>query len=328
MKRSGVSQGIKTDELPQEPIQRWLDYLLVERGLAKNTLEAYRRDLISLTAEMRQLRIRFPARVRLPHLQKYLQRLMKGGASASSQRRRISAIRGFFRFLVQEGLIEANPTDLLVSPRQSKRLPRTLSLDEVNRLIDATEENNPHLGLRDRAIVQLLYSSGMRVSELCGLRRRDFLTDGKYPLVRCVGKGDKVRLIPIGDRAALAVKKYRSQLLGDAPALNDQLFLSATGRKLNRRSVYALLERAAPLAGISQGVNPHLLRHSFATHILENNTEMREISIREGSDPVPADALPHLQHLLGHASIHTTEIYTHVDRKQLKAAHSRHHPRP
>ena len=314
--------------MPQEPIQKWLDYLLVERGLAKNTLTAYRRDLISLCADLRRQRIRFPDRVRLQHLQAYLQSLMKGGASASSQRRRISAIRGFFRFLVQEDLIEANPTDLLVSPRQSKRLPRTLSLEEVDRLIDATAAGHPDLALRDRAIVQLLYSSGMRVSELCGLRCRDFQTDGKYPLVRCVGKGDKVRLIPIGDRAALAVERYRSQLLEDAPALNNHLFLSATGRKLNRRSVYALLARAARLAGITQGVNPHLLRHSFATHILENNTEMREISIREGSDTVPADALPHLQQLLGHASIHTTEIYTHVDRKQLKAVHSRHHPRP
>ena len=328
MNCGGASQGLKEDPSPHPAIQSWLDYLLVERGLATNTLAAYRRDLVALASAVRLKGVQFPQQVQIQQLKEYLQGLMEEGASASSQRRRISAIRGFFRFLVLENQLDENPADLLVFPRQPLRLPRTLSLEQVNRLIEATSEDNPKMAMRDRAIVQLLYSSGMRVSELCGLRWRDFQTEGKYPLVRCHGKGGKVRLIPIGDRAAVAVQNYRTHLETDAPKLVDHLFVSTTGRPIHRRSVYALLARAAQVAGITQGVNPHLLRHSFATHILENNTILRELKIREGSDSVPADALPHLQNLLGHASIHTTEIYTHVNREQLKSVHSRHHPRP
>ncbi len=324
----GVSQGLKNDQLPDPSIQRWLDFLLVERGLSKNTLAAYRRDLTSLAAAICQESIRFPQDVSQQQIQQYLRGLSEGGASPSSQRRRISAIRGFFRFMVLEGLLEENPAELLVFPRQPKRLPATLTTEEIDRLIDSTDIDNPDHALRDRAILQLLYSSGMRVSELCGLRPRDLQMEGKYPLVRCHGKGDKVRLIPIGDRAALAIENYREQLESEAPALLDRLFLSATGRPLNRRSVYSLLERASKVAGIARRVYPHLLRHSFATHILEANTRAREQQIRKGSGEVPADALPHLQNLLGHSSIHTTEIYTHVNREQLKSAHSRHHPRP
>ncbi|MDE0959298.1 MAG: tyrosine-type recombinase/integrase [Planctomycetota bacterium] len=328
MNCGGSSQGLKDDQSSLPEVQSWLDYLLVERGLAANTLAAYRRDLVALATAVRLQGVQFPHQVQIQQLREYLQGLMAAGASASSQRRRISAIRGFFRFLVLENQLDENPADPLVFPRQPQRLPRTLSIEEVNRLIEATAVDNPVMALRDRAIAQLLYSSGMRVSELCGLRWRDFKTEGKYPLVRCHGKGGKVRLIPIGDRAKAAVQDYRAHLEADAPALVDHLFVSTTGRQIHRRSVYALLARAAQIAGITQGVNPHLLRHSFATHILENNTTLRELKIREGSDSVPADALPHLQHLLGHASIHTTEIYTHVDREQLKSVHSRHHPRP
>ncbi|HIC22813.1 MAG: hypothetical protein COB10_01805 [Planctomycetota bacterium] len=309
MKRGRVSQGLSKEDSVPDPVQKWLDYLCVERGLAENTLAAYRRDLLGLVCQARQQQIEFPQEIRRWHLQEYLRKLLEEGMGARSRQRRISSIRGFFRFLVQEDQLEENPADLLVSPRESRRLPHTLSVEEVERLIEAAGDEESRFPLRDRAIVELLYSCGLRVSELCDLCPMDiFLEEG---FLRCRGKGSKERIVPAGDRALLAIRKYREKEKPMVPQGEDRVFLSTRGRPMHRRSVLEIMKRAAVTAGILRSVNPHMLRHSFATHLLERGAGLREV-----------------QELLGHADIRTTEIYTHVDRRKLREVHSRYHPRP
>lgn len=309
MKRGRVSQGIvKGDSVP-DPVQKWLDYLRVERGLAENTLAAYRRDLLGLVSHTRQQQIDFPDEIRRWHLQEYLRKLHDKGIGARSRQRQISSIRGFFRFLVHEDQLEENPAELLESPRKSRTLPHILSVDEVEQLIEGAGDEASRLPLRDQAIIELLYSSGLRVSELCDLCPMDiFLEEG---FLRCRGKGSKERIVPAGDRALLAIRKYREKERPMVPAGEDRVFLSVRGRPMHRRSVSEILKKAAVTAGILRSVSPHMLRHSFATHLLERGAGLREV-----------------QELLGHADIRTTEIYTHVDRRKLREAHSRYHPRP
>lgn len=309
MKRGRVSQGLSEQDPVPDPVRQWLDYLRVERGLAENTLAAYRRDLLGLVAEAHQQQIDFPADVRRHHLQQYLRKLFEQGIGPASRQRQISSIRGFFRFLVQEDQLEENPADLLESPRESRRLPHTLSIKEVERLIEACGAGASRFPLRDRAITELLYSTGLRVSELCDLCPMDiFIEEG---FLRCRGKGSKERIVPAGDRALLAIKEYREKERQMIPVGEDRVFLSARGRPMHRRSVAEILKRAAVSAGFHRSVSPHMLRHSFATHLLEGGAGLREV-----------------QELLGHADIRTTEIYTHVDRRRLRESHSRYHPRP
>lgn len=309
MKRGRVSQGLAEQDSVPDPVRQWLDYLGVERGLAENTLAAYRRDLLGLVEELVLQQVDFPTDVRRHHLQDYLHKLLERGIGASSRQRQISSIRGFFRFLVQENQLEENPADLLEAPRQPRRLPHTLSVEEVERLIEASGDETSRFPARDRAISELLYSTGLRVSELCDLRPMDiFIEEG---FLRCRGKGSKERIVPAGDRALLAIREYQEKERQIIPATEDRVFLSARGLPMHRRSVSEILKRAAALAGIGKSVSPHMLRHSYATHLLEGGAGLREV-----------------QELLGHADIRTTEIYTHVDRRRLRESHSRYHPRP
>lgn len=309
MKRGTVSQGLKEEDSVPDPVRRWLDYLRVERGLAENTLSAYRRDLLGLVEELLQKQIEFPAGVRRRHLQQYLQKLMENGIGATSRQRQISSIRGFFRFLVQEDQIEENPADLIESPREPRRLPHTLSIEEVEQLIEACGTEESRFPARDRAITELLYSTGLRVSELCDLCPMDIFSEEGF--LRCRGKGSKERIVPAGDRALLAIKQYQEKERQIIPTGDDRVFLSARGLPMHRRTISEILKRAAVIAGIRKSVSPHMLRHSYATHLLEGGAGLREV-----------------QELLGHADIRTTEIYTHVDRRRLRESHSRFHPRP
>ena len=313
MKRRRTSQPIKEGEKAALPVTVtfWLDHLRIERGLAENTLSAYRRDLVDLARHCQELQVEFPQKVERKHLQEYLKALAGKGLSAHSRQRKLVALRGFFKFLVRENRIEENPTDLILLPRKERRLPHTLSIEQIEAIIEAAgdPERGSKTPLRDRAVVELLYSTGMRVSELCGLRPRDlFLGEG---FLRCLGKGSKERIVPVGDRAALALQKYQDQERPMVPAGDDRVFLSIRGLPLNRRSVYEILRRSSRHAGIEHRVHPHMLRHSYATHLLANDAELFAI-----------------QELLGHSSVSSTEIYTHVERKKLLDTHGKFHPRP
>ncbi|MGE4619018.1 MAG: site-specific tyrosine recombinase XerD [Planctomycetota bacterium] len=310
MKHGRVPQGLSGEDSLPDSVRQWLDYLRVERGLAENTLAAYRRDLQRLLKQLHQQKIDFPGGIRRRHLQEHLHQLLEEGIGARSRQRQISSIRSFFRFLVQEDQLEENPADLIESPREPRRLPHTLSLVDVEKLIQAAgDTKNSRFPLRDRAITELLYSTGLRVSELCDLCPSDiFLEEG---FLRCRGKGSKERIVPAGDRALLAIREYREKERQMIPQGPDRVFLSVRGQPMHRRSVAEILKQAATAAGLSQSVSPHMLRHSFATHLLEGGAGLREV-----------------QELLGHADIRTTEIYTHVDRRKLRESHSRYHPRP
>ncbi|MBI2454663.1 MAG: site-specific tyrosine recombinase XerD [candidate division NC10 bacterium] len=289
-------------------VDRFLEHLVVERGLAQNSLEAYRRDLARYSAYLKGRRKRVTAldRAEVP---RYLLALREAELSPRSVARHLSAIRQFHRFLVREGHAADDPTAHLESPRPWRRLPTVLSSDEVDRLLVPRESKTPQ-GFRDRAMLELLYASGLRVSELVGVRLADLnLAVG---IVRVLGKGDKERLVPLGDAAA---ENLRAYLTHGRPRMEKRrpsphLFLGRHGRGLTRQMFWQILKRYVRAAGITKSVTPHTLRHSFATHLLERGADLRSVQL-----------------MLGHADIGTTQIYTHLSRAHLKAIYDKYHPR-
>ncbi len=289
-------------------VDRFFEHLVVERGLAQNSLEAYRRDIERYIGYLKSRRKQATAldRAEVP---RYLLALREAGLGPRSVARHLSAIRQFHRFLVREGRASEDPTSHLESPRPWHRLPTVLSSDEVDRLLACSERTTPQ-GLRDRAMLELLYASGLRVSELVGLRLADL--DLAVGVVRVLGKGNKERLVPLGDAAAESLRAY---LADGRPRLEKRrpsphLFLGRHGRGLTRQMFWQLLRRSVRAAGITKPVTPHTLRHSFATHLLERGADLRSVQL-----------------MLGHADIGTTQIYTHLTRAHLKAIYDKHHPR-
>ncbi len=289
-------------------IDRFLEHLVVERGLAQNSLEAYRHDLARYASYLKGRRKRVTAldRTEVP---RYLLVLRESGLSPRSVARHLSAIRQFHRFLVREGHATEDPTAHLESPHPWRRLPTVLSSEEVERLLAPRELKTPR-ELRDRAMLEVLYASGLRVSELVGLRLADL--DFAVGIVRVLGKGDKERLVPLGDAALASLRAYLTH--GRPPLekrrVSPHLFLGRHGRGLTRQMFWQLLKRYARAAGITKRVTPHTLRHSFATHLLERGADLRSVQL-----------------MLGHADIGTTQIYTHLSRAHLKAIYDKHHPR-
>ncbi len=289
-------------------IDRFLEHLVVERGLAQNSLEAYRRDLARYARYLkgRRKRVTHLDRAEVP---RYLLALREAGLSPRSVARHLSAIRQFHRFLVREGDATSDPTSHLESPRPWLHLPAILRSDEVERLLAPRESTTPQ-AFRDHAMLEVMYASGLRVSELVGLRLADVnLAAG---IVRVVGKGDKERLVPLGDVAAEALRAYLAQ---GRPRLergraSPHLFLGRHGRGLTRQMFWLLLKRSVRSAGITKPVTPHTLRHSFATHLLERGADLRSVQL-----------------MLGHADISTTQLYTHLSRAHLKAIYDKYHPR-
>jgi len=286
----------------------FLEHLVVERGLRQNSLEAYQRDLLRYLEylEARGKEVTTLDRAEIP---RYLLALREADLAPRSVARHLSAIRQFHRFLVRQGRAAEDPTAHIESPRPWRRLPGVLSSEEVDRLLAACETTTPH-GLRDRAMLELMYASGLRVSELVGLRLGD--VDQGVGVVRVVGKGDKERLVPVGEAALASLKAY---LAAGRPRLqrvqpSDALFLGRHGQGLTRQMFWQLIKRAARAAGIVKPVTPHTLRHSFATHLLERGADLRSVQL-----------------MLGHADIGTTQIYTHVSRAHLKALYDKYHPR-
>jgi len=290
-------------------LEGFRDFLALESGHSANTVEAYSRDLRRLAEFAAAKGVRDPGKLTRPMLREFVYLLKDLGLSAATIRRTVSGVRTYYAFLIGEGRMAADPSDRLESPRRGRVLPDTLSVQEVERLLAVPHLDEP-LAWRDRALLELGYGAGLRVSELCGLATTDLLlTDN---LVRVFGKGGKERLVPIGRTVIGAVSVYLHQLRPDLDrgASGGRVLLNARGRPLSRVGAWAIVKRTAARAGIRKRVTPHTLRHSFATHLLEGGADLRAV-----------------QEMLGHADLSTTQIYTHVDREYLRSVHKQFHPR-
>jgi integrase/recombinase XerD len=279
----------------------------VERGLSANSLEAYGRDVVKLERFARE-RGREPLELAQADVSEWMMALRQGGLSARSVARSVHAIRGLFRFAVREGRLENDPMENLRAPRAFPALPRFLTAAQVEALLQAPDVATP-LGLRDRAILETLYATGLRVSELIALRAAQI--DFELGLVTTLGKGRKERIVPLGSEAITWVRRYAADArpgLGKRQAA--ELFLGRRGRRLSRMGLWGIVRRHAVTAGVASVLTPHVLRHSFATHLLERGADLRA-----------------LQAMLGHADISTTQIYTHVTRERLRQVYERFHPR-
>ena len=299
----------------REQIDRefWLegfrDFLSLEAGHSQNTVEAYLRDLRRMGEFALSRGVHDPGRVGRPLLRDFVYLLKDLGLSAATIRREVSAIRTYYGFLVGEGRVAEDPSDRLETPRRGRTLPDTLSVREVEALITAPGIDDP-LGWRDRALLELGYGAGLRVSELCGLTLTDLLLPES--LVRILGKGGKQRLVPIGRNTIGSVSVYLHSLRPtlDRGKSGGRVLLNARGEPLSRVGAWGIVKRATGRAGIAKRVTPHTLRHSFATHLLEGGADLRAV-----------------QEMLGHADLSTTQIYTHVDREYLRSVHKQYHPR-
>jgi integrase/recombinase XerD len=291
-----------------QALDAYLGHASAEKGLAAATLEAYATDLRRLSAWAEAAGQPDPAAIRAEHLRAFLL-AAAADLQARSRARLLSTLRSFFRFLVSEDLAAADPTSTLLAPRTGRPLPSVLQLAQVERLLAAVTGGEP-AALRDRALLEVLYGCGLRVSELCGLDLPDL--DPAEASLRVRGKGSKQRVVPVGGPALAAVEAWlrggRPHLVGRR--LNAAIFLNQRGGRLSRVSVWTLLKRCALTAGLAGEVTPHTLRHTYATHLLEGGADLRIV-----------------QELLGHADISTTEIYTHVDRAFLQEAYRAAHPR-
>lgn len=290
-------------------ISQFLDHVALERGLSPNTREAYEDDLNAFAAFMAPRGVDRVSAVERRHLLDFLMHERDRGMAVSSTARRLVAIKVFFGFLVQEGLLATNVAEAMDSPRLWKLLPGFLSEREVERLLQAPAGDGRY-AVRDRALLELLYATGLRVSELAGLRLEDVHTDPDY--VRCLGKGSKVRIVPYGGRARASLEPYLKAVrpLFVKPGGDPHVFLTRQGKAFTRQGLWKLITDQARRAGITSPVHPHTLRHSFASHLLANGAPLRVI-----------------QEMLGHADIATTQIYTHVDQGRLRQVHAQFHPR-
>lgn len=291
-----------------DSVVEYLGALQTEHGASPNTLAAYRRDLSDFQRFL-GLRERPLAAVGPDDVLAYLEQLRRRGLRPASVARRVSAIRGFYRHLVREGAIPADPTEHLEAPRTSRPLPRTLPPETVAMLVEAPDTGTPG-GLRDRAILELLYATGMRASECLGLAVDDLNLTAGYAI--CTGKGRRQRLVPVGAEAARWVTRYLRDVRPRWVRRRDsgRLFVNRRGGPLSRRALWALVRRAAAGAGLTRRVSPHVLRHSFASHLLEGGADLRSV-----------------QAMLGHADIATTQIYTHLPTAALTRMYRRFHPR-
>jgi integrase/recombinase XerD len=289
-------------------VASFLDYATVEKGLAANSVSSYGRDLRKFAQYLQDSKL-FLEEVRHEQIRKFLETLYRQGLSARSVARHLAALRHFFQFLVKEGRLAADPAHEVEAPHLSHSLPKYLNIQEVEALLAQPDAASP-LGLRDRAMLELLYATGMRVSELLSVRWEDL--EPNLGIVRCLGKGSKERLIPVGKSALRAVEAYLQHgrsALAKRPGV-PYLFLNQRGGQLSRVGFWKILGAYGRRAGIRVSLTPHMVRHSFATHLLERGADLRSI-----------------QTMLGHSDISTTQIYTHVLKERLRQVYQTHHPR-
>jgi integrase/recombinase XerD len=289
-------------------VDAYLDHLRVERRLADHTLESYGRDLRTLQAYAAAAECR-PEALDRGALEAFVRQQMTRGLSPRSVARMVATVRGFYRFLVLDRRLEHSPADDLHPPRAWPALPKFLSLEEVDRLIAQPDVSTP-LGLRDRAMIELLYATGLRVTELVSVRISDLHLDEQY--LTCIGKGNKERLVPIGEEASAWIDKYRQSARRDLlkGRTSARLFLNVRGGPLSRVGFWKVLKQHGLKANLPRSLSPHVLRHSFATHLLERGADLRSI-----------------QMMLGHSDLSTTQIYTHVLEARLRSVYDRFHPR-
>ena len=290
-------------------LDAFTDYLCIEKGLAHNSIIAYSADILRHMEFCAATGVYHPADVSPELVQSFFVNLKESGSGVRSRARYLAALRGFYAFAVEEGHIKKNPVAQIETPRLLQTLPRILSVAEVERLLESCRGEDA-LSIRDRAMLELLYACGLRVSELVSLKIEDYHEANGY--IKTVGKGDKERIVPLGEEA---MDKLRRYLDGGRPTLlrgrhSSFMFLNRSARGLTRQGFWKIIKRRALQADISKNVTPHSLRHSFATHLLENGADLRIVQV-----------------LLGHADISTTQIYTHVTREHLKQVHQRFHPR-
>ncbi len=298
----------------KQELQRYLQFIKLEKSLSENSVVSYKNDLERyLRFVANDLQISDLGGIELRHIENYLEELTAMDLSVSSIARNISSIRGFHEFAVVEGMAEANPAELVDLPKKAKNLPDVLNPDEVSAIIDIPNRETD-AGIRNAAILETLYATGMRVSELTSLELDNLIFEIGF--IRVVGKGNKERLVPVGEMAQSALEHYievvRPKFQSDKTPqkAENKVFVSQRGNPLSRMSIWNIVNDAAERAGIEKNVYPHIFRHSFATHLLEGGADLRAV-----------------QEMLGHASINTTEIYTHVDRSLLHQVHKEFHPR-
>jgi len=292
-------------------LQEYENYLRLERGLSENSVLAYMQDVEKLKQfiELKALSLT-PLQVSIVELQDFLEFINELGMSAYSQARMTSGLKSFFKFLLYAGELDQDPTTLLEAPRLGRKLPDTLSIEEIDQILAAIDHSKPE-GQRNRAMLETLYSSGLRVSELINLKRANVLWDVGF--LRVMGKGSKERLVPIGKEALKYIRIYEKEVrihLDVQLGFEGILFLNRRGRQLSRQMVFMIIKDLVKTAGINKTISPHTFRHSFATHLIEGGADLRAV-----------------QEMLGHESITTTEIYTHLDRDYLRQVIQEYHPR-
>ena len=289
--------------------REFLNYLAVERGLARNTLESYGRDLRTFRLFIADGQLDFLQGSGREAIQGYLAHLKSQGKSTSTLARNLAALKSFCRFLLQERYLERNPAANLESPKLAKRLPKVLAHEEINALLAQPRPQHP-AGLRDKTMLEVLYATGLRVSELVNLNLPDVQPTMGY--IKCYGKGSKERIVPLGSVAASCIEAYLAR--GRTKLVKNQLlpalFVNSHGRRLTRQGFWKIIKKYAEEAGIKKDITPHTLRHSFATHLLENGADLRSV-----------------QEMLGHADISTTQIYTHITKTRLNEVYDKTHPR-
>jgi len=288
-------------------LDRFIDYLSLERGFSENTISAYRNDISQFILYIKKKKTPL-SNISLKFLSNYFLFLKKNNLSSSSILRKIASMKAFFRFLIQEGIVKSNPAGLLKSQKREIRLPDFLSYEDIKMILDSPDITS-NLGIRDKALLELLYSTGMRVSEIIKLKMDSLDLDVGF--VRVFGKREKERIVPIGKEAIKYLKLYLEKRPLIFPKKRDSfLFLNWRGGPLTREAVWKMVKRYGLIAGVRKNVFPHIIRHSFATHLLRNKANLRVI-----------------QEFLGHSDISTTQIYTHLDSNTMKEFHKMYHPR-
>lgn len=294
----------------KELIEEFLNYSSLERGLSKNTISAYRRDLEKYCTYLKAKNLDSIDKIKRSDINSFLMGLKDKGLNASTISRNLTAVKIFHKFLLSEGRSKEDIASILDSPKLWKHIPDVLSITEIEKIIFQPDLRDNH-GIRDRAALELMYATGMRVSELVNLNLVDLNLDVGF--VKCMGKGQKERIVPIGQKAKEALERYLQKV---RPVLSkgkttNALFLTRLGKKMSRQTFWKIIKRYARMARINKRITPHTLRHSFATHLLERGADLRVV-----------------QELLGHSSISTTQVYTHINKDRLKSIHQKFHPRP
>ncbi len=294
----------------KDNIAQFLDYLSLERGLSKNTLLSYERDLGKFSGYLEKSGVSSFSGVKKSDVTDFMLSEKDSGLSANSIARSLAAIKTFFRFLYREGFVKIDVTSVIGTPKLWKHLPESLSINEVDRLLGGPNLKN-WMGIRDKACLELMYATGMRVSEVVSLNIQGLNLD--LGIIRCFGKGSKERIVPLGKAAEKALKRYLDKVRPELVKSGAEkgLFLTRLGRKMTRQMFWKIIKFYAKKSRVGKNITPHTMRHSFATHLLERGADLRSV-----------------QEMLGHANISTTQIYTHINKERLKMIHRQFHPRP